>query len=310
MDNTAKLYKIYFLRDPSTGLTKYVGKTITSLSDRLSAHITQAKSCEYNRYDWIKDLLEKGLKPEIHLITEIEEKDWDKAEVHWINTFRLMGYELENKTDGGEGSFGCFPSDATREKMAESAKNRKPNPAKIRRDMLDNIENGIHRPKVKNFIPNITNQPPITQALEIKIMDPSKMKFAALVADDWTLMDAFKEAFPELSSSKWVSRYAHRLAKDPKIREQVEELQQAMRVQFIINAPRALDRLEEIAETSKNERVKLDANIEILNRAGMQAPQRIETLHIGLWGRLSSEDIRGMIKSNIDNLASSREEGK
>lgn len=298
------MHKIYFLRDPETGLNRYVGKTETSLSDRLSAHITQAKECKYDRYDWIKDLLAKDLKPEIHLITEIEEKDWDKAEAHWINTFRLMGYELENKTEGGEGSFGCFPSDKTRQKMSESAKNRKPNPAKIRRDMLDNIENGIHRPKIKSIVGNITNQPPLTQVIEI--LDPAKMKFAALVAEDWTLMDAFKEAFPELSASKWVSRYAHRLAKDPKIREQVEELQQAMRVQFIINAPRALDRLEDIAENSRNERVKLDANIEILNRAGMQSPIRVETLHIGLWGQLGAEDIRGMIKKNIDGLTSAR----
>ena len=164
------------------------------------------------------------------------------------------------------------------------------------------------RPKIKKLVGNIIGQPPISQTVEI--LDPAKMKFAQLVADGMTLTDAIKESYPELAASKWVSRYAHRLAKDPKIREQIESLQQAMRVQFVIAAPAALDRLEGLAENSTNEKVKLEANLELLNRAGMQPPQRVETLHIGLWGQLSAEDVRGMIKKNLDGSESKREESK
>ncbi len=280
--------KIYFLKDPNNGEIKYIGKTETSLQDRLSAHVYQAKECKYERYDWLKALLEKGLKPTIHLIEEVKDEEWEEKEKHWIETFKTMGFCLENIVDGGEGSLGWVPSESTRKKMSL---------AKLK---------SHKRPKIRNIVGNITGQPPLTQAVEI--LRPEEMRFASLVADGSSLMEAFKDAYPDLASSKWVSRYAHRLAKDPKIRTQVEELQQVMRFQFIINAPRALDRLEEMAETAGNARVKLDANIEILNRAGLQPPQRTETLHIGLWGRMSSEDIKGMIKRNLDGLTSVRED--
>lgn len=142
-----------------------------------------------------------------------------------------------------------------------------------------------------------------------KTLTKRQLRFCEAVVEGKTLTQAFLEAWPEYKFSKWVSNYASKIASDPKIRDQIEQLQQAVRTQFVINAPRALDRLEELAEEAKSEKVKLEANLQILDRAGLGAPQKVEMLHVGIFGNLSAEDVRSLIRKNIDGLSSTRDSG-
>lgn len=96
-----------------------------------------------------------------------------------------------------------------------------------------------------------------------------------------------------------MGRYASKLAKSPRIREQIELLQQAVRAHFVIMAPKAADRIEELAETAKSEKVKLAANQEILRQGGITPPQRVESIHIGIFGNASAEDMRNVVRAKI-----------
>lgn len=129
-----------------------------------------------------------------------------------------------------------------------------------------------------------------------------------MVATGDTLVDAFTEAFPDRSHSKWVHKYAYKVAKDPRIRDQIELIQQAVRAQFVIAAPKAFQNLLDLADNAKGEKVKLQANVEILDRAGLKPPEKVEMLHVGIFGSASNEDIRSLIRGRIEGPENTKED--
>ena len=90
---------IYKLIDPITNNVRYVGKT-TNLVRRLNAHINRSKKNKYHSARWVNSLLEKGLKPEISIIEECNENNWEEREIYWISYYREH-FDLTNILDGG-----------------------------------------------------------------------------------------------------------------------------------------------------------------------------------------------------------------
>ena len=98
-----KDYRIYKLIDPLTKETRYIGRTGTSLKQRLEGHIDAAR---YRGYDvtwamknkWVKSLLNQGLMPIIEEIEEIraEEKQALKREFRLICAHMQQGCKLTN----------------------------------------------------------------------------------------------------------------------------------------------------------------------------------------------------------------------
>lgn len=131
------------------------------------------------------------------------------------------------------------------------------------------------------------------------ICTAAEKQFAQLVADGVKPVDAYAQAFPEKKESKWLRDYARQLAMEPRIREQIELIQQACRLQFVIEAPSALERMVRLAETADSEKVKLDANKDILDRAGLKPPDRVESVHVGIFGSASAEDIRNLLRQKM-----------
>jgi len=72
-----------------------------------------------------------------------------------------------------------------------------------------------------------------------------------------------------------------------------------MRAKFVELAPEALERIEALARDATQEKVKLQANLEILDRAGLAAPQRVEISAIGIFGEAKVEDIAAIIRQNM-----------
>ncbi len=88
---------IYSLVCPVGESVKYVGKTKTELSIRLSAHLTDSgENIEKNL--WIGSLKEKGLRPEIKLLEVTNDEFWEIKEGQWIEKFTNDGVKLFNKT--------------------------------------------------------------------------------------------------------------------------------------------------------------------------------------------------------------------
>lgn len=134
------------------------------------------------------------------------------------------------------------------------------------------------------------------------IFAPEAFRFAQLVATGISPTEAYKQTYPDQAlRSKNLTVMAYKLAHNPKVREQITILQEAVRLQLIAEAPAAFDRVRELAENAKGEKVRLDANLEILDRAGLKPPSRVESIQIGLWGSLGAEDIRGLVKRRLEN---------
>lgn len=93
-------YKIYSLNDPITDEVRYVGKTVSLLSKRLSSHY-QDKKISYKTH-WINSLKEINLKPIIKLIEICNETNWQEREKYWISYYRERT-KLTNYLDGGQG---------------------------------------------------------------------------------------------------------------------------------------------------------------------------------------------------------------
>lgn len=99
---------IYGLVDPRSGVTRYIGKTLTP-EHRLHRHLKEKDEDDHRRkVRWIAQLSRMDLHPTMQIL---EEGDWisdelDERERYWIAVARqLIGGLLTNLTDGGEGGW-------------------------------------------------------------------------------------------------------------------------------------------------------------------------------------------------------------
>lgn len=101
--------KIYALLHPTTQEIRYIGKTTKNLSERLREHIYSGKKKKKNyKESWISNVSKNNLKPEIVLIDEVENSEWEFWEKYWICQFKCWGFDLVNGTDGGISPFETF----------------------------------------------------------------------------------------------------------------------------------------------------------------------------------------------------------
>lgn len=118
------------------------------------------------------------------------------------------------------------------------------------------------------------------------------------------MVEAYKTAYnikPDATDAE-VKKWAIGVFNRPAVKALIETLQQGVRYQFILMAPAAQERLRDLAETAKNERVKLDANLEILDRAGFKPPEKVEFAGVGIFGTASVEDVRDILRKNLENI--------
>jgi group I intron endonuclease len=93
---------IYTLTDPETGLIRYVGKA-DNINIRLNEHIRKSNVGKTHKNNWIKQLLDKKLKPIIEVVDVVPYDQWGYWEEYWINQFKTWGFKLTNTAKGGIG---------------------------------------------------------------------------------------------------------------------------------------------------------------------------------------------------------------
>lgn len=141
---------IYGLADPRTGELRYIGKTIQRLSGRRVTHVTHAKRLYRDRksrwaVNWIKALVDLGLKPDIFEIEVIPEGgDWREAEMFWIEYFRALGFNLCNLRAGGEEGNYTKQSPEWIEKKASKIRGR---PGRVQSEQ----EKAFHRANLERY---------------------------------------------------------------------------------------------------------------------------------------------------------------
>lgn len=108
--------KIYKLIDPFTNEVRYVGKTEKSLKHRLSMHITTSikNKNKTHKEAWITQVYNKGKRPIIELIEEVDFSDWQTKEIFWISQFN----NLTNICRGGLGGTGRVYTESEREEKS------------------------------------------------------------------------------------------------------------------------------------------------------------------------------------------------
>lgn len=118
---------IYMLSDPETGRVRYVGKTVSTPSERLRCHVYETKRERNHRTNWVRSLLQVGLRPQVTTLEEVcgPAEDGMAAERRWISYLRAEGCDLTNLTDGGEGAPGHVPSAESRAKMSMARRGQK-----------------------------------------------------------------------------------------------------------------------------------------------------------------------------------------
>jgi hypothetical protein len=91
---------IYGLKDPFTGLIRYIGKTNNPKS-RIKTHGTgiYLKSKKNN---WIKSLIKRNSYPVMEILETCNSSNVDKKEIEWIARFKDE-WKLLNMTSGGTG---------------------------------------------------------------------------------------------------------------------------------------------------------------------------------------------------------------
>jgi hypothetical protein len=93
---------IYELIDPRTNETKYIGKT-NNPQNRLRKHINESERGVISyKNNWIKGLLESGLKPIFNVIDEVLLEEWSFWERFYISLYKSWNLKLTNLTEGGD----------------------------------------------------------------------------------------------------------------------------------------------------------------------------------------------------------------
>lgn len=108
MGKTSK-YLIYGLFDPRNGELRYIGKSCSGLTRPKIHGRPKNLSQDTNKHKvyWISQLALEGLKPEIFVLEEFDNKKYlGEEEQFYIAYFKGLGCRLVNLTRGGDGAPG------------------------------------------------------------------------------------------------------------------------------------------------------------------------------------------------------------
>jgi hypothetical protein len=94
---------IYALLDPRTNQVRYIGKA-NNPKDRYSNHYNSARDKNSHKRNWINNIRNDGLKPELAIIDEVPKTNWQYWEKFYIYLFKSWGFDLLNYTGGGDGA--------------------------------------------------------------------------------------------------------------------------------------------------------------------------------------------------------------
>lgn len=94
---------IYGLVDPRSQMIRYVGKA-NNVWQRLARHLEPRQLADgSHRANWLRSLVNQGLVPDVVILEEVDEDQWQERERAWIAHYRDAGFDLTNGTDGGDG---------------------------------------------------------------------------------------------------------------------------------------------------------------------------------------------------------------
>lgn len=152
---------IYGLIDPITNQIRYVGKSLNPKS-RLRRHIADRNLYDSYKDRWIRKLKENNIRPELIIIDEVLEKEWQFWESYYISYFKFIGCNLTNGTNGGDqppSTKGRKHREESKKKMSQSKKgkpipwlnNNKKRTEKHRKNLSKSLKGRVSPNRGKTF---------------------------------------------------------------------------------------------------------------------------------------------------------------
>jgi len=139
----------------------------------------------------------------------------------------------------------------------------------------------------------------------------NEILFAKIYAETGDAIKAYKEAYEENAGKvKYLNQTAYKKLNNPTIKALIEEIQQGLRAQLVMLAPDALNNIYDLAMNAESEKVRLEASKEIMYGAGLKPAEEVKLSAAGIFGGTPVEDIRDMIRQNIDNTDEQTQEVK
>lgn len=118
MENTF----IYALCEPGTRTVRYIGKA-NNPKRRLRQHLRYTIQNETHIGRWLRSLVSVGLSPALVVLAEVSRDSWQQEEIRYIRSARILGLNLTNGTDGGDGCPNLSPEAHAKMSAAKSGEN-------------------------------------------------------------------------------------------------------------------------------------------------------------------------------------------
>ena len=132
---------IYALCEPGTQTIRYIGKS-DNPKKRLGEHTHPRKKIRTHLTNWVSKVLSECQVPSLLILKEVPGNEWEWWERSYIQNARMLGFNLVNMAEGGEGfesgekhpNFGKPVSEDQRRIRAERSRGNKNNVGKKRTD--------------------------------------------------------------------------------------------------------------------------------------------------------------------------------
>lgn len=147
---TENTWTIYALVDPRDQTPRYLGKTVSTLQQRLHDHVYSSRPHRANvstrKTAWIQELLSENLSPDIVVIEQGVGDSWQEAEIRQIKEHReKYGELITNIRDGGIDQGPMKHSEISKQRISKANKGRK-HTAEARARMAKPWLRGVKRP--------------------------------------------------------------------------------------------------------------------------------------------------------------------
>lgn len=111
---------IYALLEPTTGAIRYLGKSVNP-QERFYHHLAPVVPPKTHKECWISGLRKNNLRPLLEVLDEVPTLEAGFWEQEYIRVFRMIGVDLTNLSDGGEGQTGYTHTEETKRKISASS---------------------------------------------------------------------------------------------------------------------------------------------------------------------------------------------
>jgi hypothetical protein len=272
---------IYALAEPESGEVRYVGKTVRTPEERLRNHIAGSRNTNstIRIHRWLRKI---NVPPQLFIIESVPEDELDDAERHWIFVMRMIGCQLTNLTQGGDGGTMMGEALETITKKARSPESR----AKKSADAKARWASPEFHTKLTEIRRNRKAVPPGTYS---KIAESQRGKKAS---------PETRAKLSEIHYKRWhtpeaeAERAVRQAAKEAKKAEE-----KAMKIAEKNSAEGLAKRAESIAKTAESNRGKrrspeVRAILSAAQKKRFESPEERARLSAAMTGKTASPETR------------------